>query len=104
MNAIGHTRVRFKRTSVGSNGILECKFLPKNAHRAHGRFSPIGWTENHKARGLLWCSAVKAHRQWTVEWSQQHRILVQTPVMYDSVPWLEDIVPSAFRRNLQCER
>jgi hypothetical protein len=34
-NAIGHTRVRFKRTCVGSNGILECKFLSEKAHRTH---------------------------------------------------------------------
>jgi hypothetical protein len=34
MNAIGRTHVRFKRASVGSNGILECKFLSENAHRA----------------------------------------------------------------------
>jgi hypothetical protein len=33
MNAIGHTHVRFKRTCVGSNDILECGFLSKNAHR-----------------------------------------------------------------------
>jgi hypothetical protein len=32
-NAIGHTHVRLKRTCVGSNGILECEFLSKNAHR-----------------------------------------------------------------------
>jgi hypothetical protein len=29
-----HARNRFKRTYVGSNGILECKFLSKNEHRA----------------------------------------------------------------------
>jgi hypothetical protein len=27
--------VRFKRTCVGSNGILECKFLSENAHRTN---------------------------------------------------------------------
>jgi hypothetical protein len=27
------THVRLKRTCMGSNGILECKFLSKNAHR-----------------------------------------------------------------------
>jgi hypothetical protein len=49
-NAIGHTHVRFKRTCVGSNGILECKFLSENAHRtsrceafvsASSRFSTV---------------------------------------------------------------
>jgi hypothetical protein len=29
-----HAWQRFKRTCVGSNVILECEFLPKNAHRA----------------------------------------------------------------------
>jgi hypothetical protein len=29
-----HASKSFKRTCVGSNGILECKFLPENAHRA----------------------------------------------------------------------
>jgi hypothetical protein len=33
MNAIGHTPARFKRAGVGTNGILECKYLSKNAHR-----------------------------------------------------------------------
>jgi hypothetical protein len=28
-----HACKSFKRTCVGSNGILECRFLPKNAHR-----------------------------------------------------------------------
>ena len=31
-NAIGYTHVRLKRTCMGFNGILECKFLPENAH------------------------------------------------------------------------
>jgi hypothetical protein len=29
MNAIGHTHARFKRACVGTNGILERKFLSK---------------------------------------------------------------------------
>jgi hypothetical protein len=33
-NAIGHTPARFKRAGVGTNGILECKLLPENAHHA----------------------------------------------------------------------
>jgi hypothetical protein len=32
-NTIGHTHACFKQTGVGSNGILECKFLSENAHR-----------------------------------------------------------------------
>jgi hypothetical protein len=32
-NTIGHAHVRFKRTCMGSNGILECKILFENAHR-----------------------------------------------------------------------
>jgi hypothetical protein len=37
-NAIVHTHVRFKRAGVGPNGILECKFLAKNAHRTSSTF------------------------------------------------------------------
>jgi hypothetical protein len=33
MNAIGNTHARFKQAGVGTNGILKCKFLTKNAHR-----------------------------------------------------------------------
>jgi len=35
----------FKRTCVGSNGILECKILSENAHRAIKHFQPStpGW-------------------------------------------------------------
>jgi hypothetical protein len=36
-NAIGHTPARFKRTCVGSNGILECISAGKRAPYAHGR-------------------------------------------------------------------
>jgi hypothetical protein len=32
-NTIGHTHARFKRAGVGTNDILECKCLSKNAHR-----------------------------------------------------------------------
>jgi hypothetical protein len=32
-NAIGHTPARFKRAGVGTNGILECKFMSENAQR-----------------------------------------------------------------------
>jgi hypothetical protein len=32
-NAVGHMNYRFKRAGVGTNGIIECKFLSKNAHR-----------------------------------------------------------------------
>jgi hypothetical protein len=35
-NAIGHTPARLKRACAGTNGILECKFLSKNARRACG--------------------------------------------------------------------
>jgi hypothetical protein len=28
-----HARKSFKRAGVGTNGIMECKFLSKNAHR-----------------------------------------------------------------------
>jgi hypothetical protein len=41
-NAIGYTHLRFKRTCVGSNGILECKFLSENAHRTPVE-SRSGW-------------------------------------------------------------
>jgi hypothetical protein len=34
-NVIGHTLDRFKRAGVGTNGILECEFMSKNAHRTH---------------------------------------------------------------------
>jgi hypothetical protein len=30
-----HACKSFKRAGVGTNGILECKFLPKNEHRTH---------------------------------------------------------------------
>ena len=41
-NAIGHTPARFKRTGVGTNGILECKFLSENAHHAANHINPAG--------------------------------------------------------------
>jgi hypothetical protein len=33
MNSIDYTPAHFKRAGVGTNGIIECGFLPKNAHR-----------------------------------------------------------------------
>jgi hypothetical protein len=32
-NAIGHTLAGLKLAGVGTNGILECKFLSQNEHR-----------------------------------------------------------------------
>jgi hypothetical protein len=42
----------FKRTCVGSNGILECKFLPENAHRASAT-PPLSPTRCTSALKLL---------------------------------------------------
>jgi hypothetical protein len=47
--AFGRTPVCFKRAGVGTNGILECKFLSENEHRAgavgpdRGRPFVFGW-------------------------------------------------------------
>jgi hypothetical protein len=48
----GHPRGSFKRTSVGSNGIIECKFLPENAHRTStscARINPVSLPSSSSA-------------------------------------------------------
>jgi hypothetical protein len=61
MNAIGHTRVRFKRTCVGSNGILECKFLPKT------RTVPIAMVSRPQdVGGFQLCDVISAATEFMV--------------------------------------
>jgi hypothetical protein len=51
-NVIGHTPARFKRAGVGTNGILECKFLSKNAHRAESAKYREDVSEKDEARSF----------------------------------------------------
>jgi hypothetical protein len=55
-NVIGHTHVRFKRTCMGSNGILERGFLSENAHRTaavrEGNV-PVPWCNTITRRNRL---------------------------------------------------
>jgi hypothetical protein len=39
--AIGHKPAYFKRAGVGTNGILECNFLSKSAHRTFRVVKPF---------------------------------------------------------------
>jgi hypothetical protein len=48
-----HACKRFKRARVGTNGILECKFLSKNEHRTFGKRAPINASQRGRQRNLL---------------------------------------------------
>jgi hypothetical protein len=42
-----HACKSFRRTCVGSNGIIECKFLSENAHRAKSAASSVAYFPKH---------------------------------------------------------
>jgi hypothetical protein len=66
MNAIGHTHARF---SVGTKGILDCEFLPKNAHRTFGAIP-------HEGANTRQSDHCKSHVLWLTVGGPRLRVVV----------------------------
>jgi hypothetical protein len=100
-----HACPSFKRTCVGSNGILECKILSKNEHRTGyrrhrpGRKAPL---PNHVACHDRPCGWSEWLAVLDVEQGAPRPTFIRGPAGAVHKVAVGGTTPSVFGRNLQC--